>query len=77
MFLGSRTKWRSGVGMDDGAGLPADLPKLDFFFCSVVLLFMFPLSLLLLLVVLFLCNDYFLLHCFLSITGLIYYIMHF
>ena len=26
---GSRTKWRSGVGMDDGAGLPAELPKLD------------------------------------------------
>ena len=22
-------KWRSGVGMDDGAGLPAELPKLD------------------------------------------------
>ena len=26
---GSHTKWRSGVGMDDGAGLPAELPKLD------------------------------------------------
>ena len=25
---GSCTKWRSGVGMD-GAGLPAELPKLD------------------------------------------------
>ena len=24
---GSRTKWRSGVGIDDGAGLPAELPK--------------------------------------------------
>ena len=26
---GSRNKWRSGVGMDDGAGLPAELPKSD------------------------------------------------
>ena len=26
---GSRIKWRSGVGIDDGAGLPAELPKLD------------------------------------------------
>ena len=40
---------RSGVGMDDGAGLPAELPKLTFisFFCSVILLFMLPLLLLL------------------------------
>ena len=29
MYQCSRTKWRSGVGMDDGAGLPAELPKLD------------------------------------------------
>ena len=28
-LCGSRTKWKSGVGMDDGAGLPAELPKLD------------------------------------------------
>ena len=26
---GSRTKWRSGVGIDDGAGLRAELPKSD------------------------------------------------
>ena len=40
---GSRTKWRSGGGMDDGAGLPAELPKLTFisFPCSVILLFMY------------------------------------
>ena len=36
---GSRTKWRSGVGMDDGAGLPAELPINTFisFLCSVLL----------------------------------------
>ena len=26
---GSRIKWRSEVGMDDGAGLPTELPKSD------------------------------------------------
>ena len=28
-LCGSRTKWRSGVGMDDGAGLSAELSKSD------------------------------------------------
>ena len=36
---GSRTKWRSGVGMDDGAGLLAELDKHFYFiplFCHFV-----------------------------------------
>ena len=28
-LCGSRTKWRSRVGIDDSAGLPAELPKSD------------------------------------------------
>ena len=26
---GSRTKWRNGVGIDDGAGLPTELSSFD------------------------------------------------
>ena len=42
-LCGSHTKWRSGVGIDDGAGPPAELPKPDYnmFFYFVILLFMF------------------------------------
>ena len=40
---GSRTKWRSGVGIDYRTGQPAELTKSIFlsFFCCIIFLFMF------------------------------------
>ena len=36
---GSHTKWGSGVGIDDGAGLPTKLPKSTLLFHSFIVSF--------------------------------------